>query len=99
MRDDIWKGQGVAQPLQNSAVDREEVAKGMSTAAKEMEMANLDTSSMIMFNMWTDAIKQFAEVSKGNVIFLDGSTEGMQSTLKQWMFNSQVYCSQGFISG
>ena len=70
------RGQGVA-------LYREEVAKGMSTAAKEMEQANLDTSSMIMFNMWTDAIKQFAEVSKGNVIFLDGSTEGMQSTLKQ----------------
>jgi regulator of protease activity HflC (stomatin/prohibitin superfamily) len=77
------RGQGVA-------LYREEVAKGMSSSAKEMEVANLDASSMIMLNMWTDAIKQFAEVSKGNVIFLDGSTEGMQHTLKQMMSISRL---------
>lgn len=75
------RGQGVA-------LFREEVAKGMSSAAKEMEQANLDTS-MIMFSMWTESIKQFAEVSKGNVIFLDGSADGMQHTLKQVMALSQ----------
>ncbi len=75
------RGQGVA-------LFREEVAKGMSQAAKEMEQANLDTS-MIMFSMWTESIKQFAEVSKGNVIFLDGSADGMQHTLKQIMAMSQ----------
>jgi regulator of protease activity HflC (stomatin/prohibitin superfamily) len=75
------RGQGVA-------LFREEVARGMSAAAKEMEQANLDTS-MIMFSMWTEAIKQFAEVSKGNVIFLDGSADGMQHTLKQVMGLSQ----------
>lgn len=76
------RGQGVA-------LFREEVAKGMSSAAKEMQQANLD-SSMIMFNMWTDAIKQFAEVSKGNVIFLDGSPDGMQHTLRQMMAMNTV---------
>jgi prepilin-type processing-associated H-X9-DG protein len=35
--------------------------------------------------MWTDAIKNFAEVSKGNIMFLDGSTEGMQRTMHQLM--------------
>jgi prepilin-type processing-associated H-X9-DG protein len=35
--------------------------------------------------MWTEAIKNFAEHGKGNVIFLDGSTEGMEKTLKQLM--------------
>jgi len=75
------RGQGVA-------LFREEVARGMSVAAKEMEQANLDTS-MIMFSMWTESIKQFAEVSKGNVIFLDGSADGMQHTLKQIMGMSQ----------
>jgi regulator of protease activity HflC (stomatin/prohibitin superfamily) len=69
------RGQAVAQ-------FREEVAKGMSSAAKEMNQANLDTS-VILFSMWTEAIKNFSEVSKGNVIFLDGSVEGMQKTFKQ----------------
>jgi regulator of protease activity HflC (stomatin/prohibitin superfamily) len=69
------RGQGVA-------LFREEVAKGMSMAAKEMEQANLDTS-MIMFSMWTEAIKNFAEYGKGNMIFLDGSPEGMQRSMQQ----------------
>lgn len=71
------RGQGVA-------LFRQEVAKGMSEAAKEMEQANLDTS-VILFSMWTEAIKNFAEYGKGNVIFLDGSSEGMQQTMKQMM--------------
>jgi prepilin-type processing-associated H-X9-DG protein len=33
--------------------------------------------------MWTEAIKNFAEFGKGNVIFLDGSAEGMEATMKQ----------------
>ncbi len=71
------RGQGVA-------LFREEVAKGMSHAAKEMQQANLDTS-VILFSMWTEAIKNFAEYGKGNVIFLDGSSEGMQRTMNEMM--------------
>ena len=71
------RGQGVA-------LFREEVAKGMSQAAKEMQQANLDTS-VILFSMWTEAIKNFAEYGKGNVIFLDGSSEGMQRTMHEMM--------------
>jgi prepilin-type processing-associated H-X9-DG protein len=33
--------------------------------------------------MWTEAIKNFAEYGKGNVIFLDGSADGMEKTMKQ----------------
>ncbi|RAJ85782.1 prepilin-type processing-associated H-X9-DG protein [Chitinophaga dinghuensis] len=66
------------------ALFREEVAKGMSLAAKEMQQANLDTS-VILFSMWTEAIKNFAENGKGNVIFLDGSAEGMEQVMKQMM--------------
>ena len=69
------RGQGVA-------LFREEVAKGMTQAAKEMESANMDTS-VILFTMWTEAIKHFSENSKGNVIFLDGSGENMQKTMKE----------------
>ncbi|MES2064413.1 MAG: SPFH domain-containing protein [Bacteroidota bacterium] len=71
------RGQGIA-------LFREEVAKGMTVAAKEMQGANMDTS-VILFTMWTESIKHFAENSKGNVIFLDGSTEGMQHTMKEMM--------------
>ncbi|MEN9348184.1 MAG: hypothetical protein RLZZ77_1695 [Bacteroidota bacterium] len=71
------RGQGVA-------LFREEVARGMNNAAREMQQANLDTS-MIMFSMWTEAIKNFAEYGKGNVIFLDGSPEGMEKSMRQMM--------------
>ena len=71
------RGQGVA-------LFREEVAKGMSQAAEQMKQANLDTN-VILFSMWTEAIKTFAEVGKGNVIFLDGSPEGMEKNIQQIM--------------
>jgi regulator of protease activity HflC (stomatin/prohibitin superfamily) len=76
------RGQGVA-------LFREEVAKGMSQAAEQMKVANLDTN-VILFSMWTEAIKNFAEVGKGNVIFLDGSSDGMDKTMKQIMAMQQV---------
>lgn len=69
------RGQGVA-------LFREEVARGMSQAAEQMKEANLDTN-VILFSMWTEAIKNFAELGNGNVIFLDGSAEGMDKTMKQ----------------
>lgn len=69
------RGQGVA-------LFREEVARGMSMAAEQMKQANLDTN-VILFSMWTEAIKNFAEVGKGNIIFLDGSPEGMDKNMNQ----------------
>lgn len=69
------RGQGVA-------LFREEVAKGMTEAADRMRQANLDTN-VILFSMWTEAVKNFAEFGKGNVIFLDGSADGMEKTMKQ----------------
>jgi regulator of protease activity HflC (stomatin/prohibitin superfamily) len=71
------RGQGVA-------LFREEVARGMSQAAEQMKQANLDTN-VILFSMWTEAIKNFAEVGKGNIIFLDGSPEGMENQMRQIM--------------
>jgi regulator of protease activity HflC (stomatin/prohibitin superfamily) len=64
------------------ALFRQEVAKGMSEAAEQMKQANLDTN-VILFSMWTEAIKNFAELGRGNVIFLDGSSQGMENTMKQ----------------
>ena len=76
------RGQGVA-------LFREEVARGMSDAAVQMKQANLDTN-VILFSMWTEAIQNFAESGKGNVIFLDGSSNGMQTTMKQLMAMMQM---------
>lgn len=73
----MQRGQGIA-------LFREEVAKGMAMAAREMSDAKLD-ASYLLFSMWTEAVKHFAEYGKGNVIFLDGSTDGMQKTLQQLM--------------
>lgn len=71
------RGQGVA-------LFREEVAKGMASAAKEMEDAKLD-ASFILFSMWTESIKHFAENGQGNTIFLDGSIDKMQRTMQELM--------------
>src|SRR5215831_10522097 len=76
------RGQGVA-------LFREEVARGMSQAAEQMKQANLDTN-VILFSMWTEAIKNFAEYGKGNVIFLDGSSESMQRNMQQIMAMMQM---------
>jgi len=71
------RGQGIA-------LFREEVAKGMAQAAKEMTDADLD-ASFLLFSMWTETIKHFGETGNGNVIFLDASTDGMQKTVNQMM--------------
>jgi len=73
----IQRGQGIA-------MFRQEVAKGMANAAREMEQANVD-NSYLFFSMLTEGIKHFAENGQGNVIFLDGSTEGMQKTMHLMM--------------
>ena len=75
------RGQGIA-------MFREEVAKGMATAAKEMTDANMDTS-FLLFSMWTESIKHFAEVGKGNTIFLDGSTDSMKRTMQEVLSMNQ----------
>jgi regulator of protease activity HflC (stomatin/prohibitin superfamily) len=76
------KGQGIA-------LFRQEVAKGMAGAAREMKEAELD-ASLILFSMWTEAVKNFAQEGKGNVIFLDGSVDGMQKTMKDMMALNQL---------
>ena len=83
------RGQGVA-------LFREEVARGMSQAAEQMKQANLDTN-VILFSMWTEAVKNFAEYGKGNMLFLDGSPDGMQRSMQQimGMMKMQTEAQQG----
>ncbi len=69
------RGEGIA-------LFREEAARGMSVAVREMESAGL-SSSLILFQMWTESVKHMAEKGAGNVIFLDGSTAGYERTMQQ----------------
>jgi regulator of protease activity HflC (stomatin/prohibitin superfamily) len=70
------RGEGIAQ-------FREEVARGMKESAQIMGDNNLGMSAM-MFSMWTDAMKTIAEVGKNNIMFFDGSTQGMENTLRHF---------------
>ncbi len=69
------RGEGIA-------LFREEAGKGMSHAVRQMEEAGLN-ASLILFQMWTEAMKHVSEFGRGNVIFLDGSPSGMEKTLQQ----------------
>lgn len=77
------RGQGVA-------LFREEVGRGLAQAARELEDRNVD-SSLILFSIWTETIRHMAENGKGNVLFLDGSPEGMQSQLRNLMAMQQLH--------
>lgn len=76
------RGQGLAQ-------FREEIAKGMAIAAAEMEKAHLDPS-IILFSLWTETLRQVAQDGKGNVIFMDGSVDGFDKTMKQMIALNQT---------
>lgn len=82
----MLRGQGVS-------LFRQEVAKGMAEAAKEITNANMD-ASFLLFSMWTESIKHFAEQGNGNVIFLDGSVDGMQKNIQQLMATSRLDLKQ-----
>jgi prepilin-type processing-associated H-X9-DG protein len=63
------------------ALFREEVARGLAQAAREMEENSID-SSLILFSMWTEALRHVAENGRGNVLFLDGSPAGMEKQMR-----------------
>lgn len=71
------RGEGVA-------AFRKAVSEGIAKSAHDLKEEGVDVN-VIMFSMWTEAVKNFAEVGKGNVIFLDGSPEGMDNNLKHIM--------------
>jgi len=76
------RGQGVA-------LFREEVARGLAQAARQMDANSVD-SSLILFSMWTETIRQMAENGRGNVLFLDGSPDGMQQQMRSLMALEQL---------
>ena len=77
------RGQGVA-------LFRAEVARGLAQAARELDDNSVD-SSLILFSMWTETIRHMAENGKGNVLFLDGSPEGMQEQMRSLVAMQQLH--------
>jgi regulator of protease activity HflC (stomatin/prohibitin superfamily) len=61
---------------------RQEVATGLADAARTVNAAGAD-EKLVLFAMWTETIRDTVERSKGNVIFLDGSVQGMEDALKR----------------
>lgn len=80
------RGQGVA-------LFREEVARGLTQAARQMDANSVD-SSLILFSIWTESIRHMAENGKGNVLFLDGSPQGMQKQMLDLMALQQLQIVQ-----
>jgi regulator of protease activity HflC (stomatin/prohibitin superfamily) len=61
---------------------RQEVATGLADAARTVTAAGAD-ENLVLFAMWTETIRDTVEKSKGNVIFLDGSVQGMDESIKR----------------
>lgn len=76
------RGQGVA-------LFREEVARGLAQGLKELENEG-NGGSLILFSMWTEAVRHVAENGKGNVLFLDGSPDGMQKQMRDLLAMQQL---------
>ena len=76
------RGQGVA-------LFREEVSRGLAQASKELEDNNAN-ASLILFSMWTETIRHVAEMGKGNVMFLDGTPDGMEKQMKDLVAMQQL---------
>ncbi|MFN8354711.1 MAG: SPFH domain-containing protein [Spirosomataceae bacterium] len=69
---------------QGTALFREEVAKGISKAAVEIEAAGLD-ASFVSFSMWLESMRYIAKEGKGNFMTFDGSVTGEKALLKELM--------------
>ncbi|MCU1401074.1 MAG: band 7 protein, partial [Acidimicrobiales bacterium] len=78
------RGQGVA-------LFREEVARGLAQAARETGTGN---SALILISMWTESIRHVAEHGKGNVMFLDGSPNGMEKQFQDLLALNQLHVNQ-----
>lgn len=61
---------------------RAEVASGLADASKAVQAAGA-SENLVMFAMWTETVRDAVERGKGNVIFLDGSAQGMEQTLRR----------------
>lgn len=78
------EGQGVA-------LFREKSTQGLTDALGKLDQGGIkDAMAMVMFSMWTETVKVAAVSGSGNVIFLDGSPEGMGRSIREMMANSML---------
>lgn len=61
---------------------RSEVAAGLADAAKTVADADAN-ENLVLFAMWTETIRDAVREGGGNIIFLDGSVEGMEQSLRR----------------
>lgn len=71
----VLKGQGIAEM-------EDAMTESIIRNNKLLRMENMDYS-ILLFNNWTDSMKHIAEHGEGNVIFFDGSSDGLSKTIKQ----------------
>ena len=71
----ILKGEGIAQM-------RRTIGDAMTESMLKMHALDLD-DSILLFSVWMESLKHIAEHGQGNILFFDGSVEGMEKTLKQ----------------
>lgn len=69
------RGAGLAQ-------FRRELATGLSESAQVLEDAHVDPA-LLAFTMWTETVRDAAREGTGNVVFLDGSVDAMETTLRR----------------
>ena len=72
---------------------RREVAEGLAQATQVVSSSGAN-ENILMFAMWTETIKDAVALGKGNVIFLDGSVDGMQDSLRKLMAFNQNAANQ-----
>lgn len=72
---------------------RREVAEGLAQATQVVASSGAN-ENILMFAMWTETIRDAAAQGKGNVIFLDGSVDGMQDSLRKLMAFNQNAANQ-----
>lgn len=76
------RGQGVR-------MFRTEVAAGLAEASRTVEQSGA-SEALVLFAMWTETIRDAAEHGQGNVIFLDGSIDGMDHSLQRLLAMNQA---------
>lgn len=69
------RGMGLAQ-------FRRELAAGLADSAEVLSEHQVDPT-LLAFTMWTETVRETAREGKGNVVFLDGSVDGMEHTLRR----------------
>jgi len=78
----ILKAEGMARM-------EETLAQSMIHTAKAMQGSGLSYNDMLV-NQWMESMKHVAEHGSGNVIFFDGSAEGLDKTMRQMQALNRV---------